>query len=59
MIVSIRQSEKKESAVEKTMVAEASSVSLFIWEESTYMAVAVGREKKIRPVLNASPVTPK
>lgn len=39
------------------IAAEASWVSLFNWAERTYMAVEVGRVKKIIPALKAIPVT--
>lgn len=40
------------------MIAEeASWVSLFNWAERTYIAVEVGRVKKIIPALNGVPVT--
>ena len=39
------------------MLAEARSVSLLSCEESTYMAVEVGRVKKIILILKGSPVT--
>ncbi len=39
------------------IVADASCVSLFNWAERTYMAVEVGRVKKIIPALKAIPVT--
>jgi len=39
------------------MADEARLVSLFIWEESTYIAVDAGRAKKINPTLKGIPVT--
>ncbi len=39
------------------MAAEASWVSLFSWAERTYMAVEVGKVKKIIPALKGVPVT--
>jgi hypothetical protein len=45
--------------VERTIADEASSVSLFIWEESTYIAVDAGNDKKIKPTLRGMPETSK
>lgn len=43
--------------MERTIADEASSVSLFSCEESTYMAVDAGRDKKINPTLKGVPET--
>jgi len=51
------ESEKKDSIVDKTMVAEARAVSLLSCEESTYMAVEDGSAKNIILTLKGSPVT--
>ena len=42
-------SEKKDNTVDIIMDADASSVSLFNWEDRMYMDVDVGRAKKIIP----------
>ncbi len=49
----------KENRVDSRMAAEASSVSEFNCADRTYMAVEVGRQKKIIPVLKGIPVTQK
>ena len=44
---SATESEPKDSRVERTMVADANSVSLLSWEQRTKLAVEVGKAKKI------------
>ena len=55
--IRIREREKNDKIVVKNMLAEARSVSLLSCEESTYMAVEVGRTKKTILTLKGSPVT--
>ena len=50
-------SEKKDNMVDIIMDAEASSVSLFNWEDRMYMDVDVGSVKKIMLTRKGSPLT--
>jgi hypothetical protein len=51
--------EKKDNTVESIMDEEASSVSLFSWDERIYKAVEVGKAKNIIPTLKGIPLTSK